>query len=133
VRESRWRPSRSAVREPLVSLSDGGGSSPFLVVFPLDRRSLRGKDIGLAAVVEGGARTEATTGFGGSAWVSFGVGWQISDCGDGGRGTGCTWLVPFLGLGETPTEALRLLASLLETMFWDLSAGCVFCSLGRAP
>ena len=130
MRESRWRPSRSAVRKPLVSLSDGGGSSPFLVVFPLDRRSLRGKDIGLAAVVEGGARTDETTGFGGSAWVSFGVGWGISDCGDGGRG-GCTWLVPFLG--ETPTEALRLLASLFEIMFWDLSAGCVFRSLGRAP
>ena len=114
MRESRWRPSRSAVRETLVSLSDGGGSSPFLVVFPLDRRSLRGKDIGLAAVVESGARIEETTGFGGSAWVSFGVGWQTSDCGDGGRGAGCTWLVPFLG--EAPTEALRLLASLFETV-----------------
>jgi hypothetical protein len=81
-------------------------------VFPLDQRSLRGKDIRLAAVVEGGARMEDTTGFGGSACVIFGVGWRISDCGDGGRGVDWTWLFSFLG--ETPTEALRLLASLFE-------------------
>jgi len=65
--ESR-RLSRPAVRELLVSLSDKEASSLFLVVFPLDRRSLRGKDIGLAAVVDGGGRIEEeTTGLGGSA------------------------------------------------------------------
>jgi hypothetical protein len=75
--ESRWRLSRPAVRELLVSLSDREASSLFLVVFPLDRRSLRGKDIGLAAVVEGGGRIEEeTTGLGGSAWVS--VSWRFS-------------------------------------------------------
>jgi len=85
--ESRRRLSRSTVREFLVSLSDKEASSLFLVVvvvvvvmvalFPFDRRSLRGKDIGLAAVVEGGARIEEeTTGLGGSAWVS--VGWRAS-------------------------------------------------------
>lgn len=77
--DSRRRLSRPAGRELLVSLSDKEASSLFFVPFPLDRRSLRGNDIGLAAVVEGGGRIEEeTTGLRGSAWVNFGVGWRVS-------------------------------------------------------
>jgi len=91
--------------------------------------------MGLADVVEGGTgNKEETKGFGGSAWVSFGVGWLMSGWGDGGRGAGCTWLA---FLEETTIEALRLVTSfffevVFEAVVCGLSVGGVICSSVRA-